>query len=319
MKYLNILIVGYGSIGKKHHSIIKKKFNKHKVLIISKHRKTKLKINSINKTGFDKIIICTSSNNHIKNILSVLSLERKVDILLEKPLSNNLISKHLISKIKKKLKFYKSNFQVGYCLRYHPMVHFLKKFVKKNMKQILESSIITNSYLPNWRKGDYSKHVSSRKELGGGVLNELSHELDLMYFLFGKPKSLVGLFNNSKLLKGNVEDNANILFAYKNNFNLYLHIDFNSYIERQIIEIKTKNCVLTADLINKKIRFNYKNYCNEKLFKLNNDTIYENQLKNFLDEKRINSVKNLMDANYITKLIFQIKKSNKLGKMVKAP
>ena len=187
------------------------------------------------------------------------------------------------------------------------------------MKQILESSIITNSYLPNWRKGDYSKHVSSRKELGGGVLNELSHELDLMYFLFGKPKSLVGLFNNSKLLKGNVEDNANILFAYKNNFNLYLHIDFNSYIERQIIEIKTKNCVLTADLINKKIRFNYKNYCNEKLFKLNNDTIYENQLKNFLDEKRINSVKNLMDANYITKLIFQIKKSNKLGKMVKAP
>ena len=29
------------------------------------------------------------------------------------------------------------------------------------------------------------------KELGGGVLNELSHELDLMYFLFGKPKSLV--------------------------------------------------------------------------------------------------------------------------------
>ena len=35
-------------------------------------------------------------------------------------------------------------------------------------------------YLPNWRADkNYSKSVSAKKDLGGGVLLELSHELEL--------------------------------------------------------------------------------------------------------------------------------------------
>ena len=46
----------------------------------------------------------------------------------------------------------------------------------------------TSTNLPTWRKGDYTKSVSAKKKYGGGVINELSHELDLMLYLFGKPK-----------------------------------------------------------------------------------------------------------------------------------
>ena len=48
----------------------------------------------------------------------------------------------------------------------------------------------TRTYLPSWRDGHYTKSVSANKKFGRGVINELSHELDLMLFLFGKPKTL---------------------------------------------------------------------------------------------------------------------------------
>ena len=40
----------------------------------------------------------------------------------------------------------------------------------------------TRTYLPSWRDGHYTKSVSANKKFGGGVINELSHELDLMLF-----------------------------------------------------------------------------------------------------------------------------------------
>ena len=42
-------------------------------------------------------------------------------------------------------------------------------------------------YLPEWRKNtDYRKGVSARQDLGGGVLLELSHEIDYIQWIFGE-------------------------------------------------------------------------------------------------------------------------------------
>jgi len=316
LKYFNILIVGFGSIGKKHHSIIKKKFKKFKILIISKHLKTKLQFKNLKTAKFSKAIICTPATDHIKNILEIIKLNRKIDLMVEKPLSDKIIKNNNILKIKSFLKSKNSKLQVGYCLRYHPITEFLKKFVKKNDNEILETSIITNSYLPNWRKGDYKKQVSSKKELGGGVLNELSHELDLMIYLYGNPEKVISNVNNSKLLDINVEDNANILFYYKKISHVSMHLDFNSFIERQIIEIKTKKYFLIADFIKKKILIKSKNSYYEKYFKLKENEIYYNQLKDFLTFKKSNSIDNLKSSNNITKMIYEIKKSHRLGKII---
>ena len=41
-------------------------------------------------------------------------------------------------------------------------------------------------YLPDWRPGtDYKSGVSAQKDLGGGALLELSHELDYLQWFFG--------------------------------------------------------------------------------------------------------------------------------------
>ena len=42
------------------------------------------------------------------------------------------------------------------------------------------------------------KNISISKSLGGGVLNELSHEIDYCIFLFGFPKKVLAFNFNSK-------------------------------------------------------------------------------------------------------------------------
>ena len=88
-------------------------------------------------------------------------------------------------------------------MRLHPAVKELKKTINNNLNNILKININTNSFLPLWRKKDYTKSVSAKKICGGGVVSELSHEIDLILHLFGKPKSLYASYLNTKSLKIN--------------------------------------------------------------------------------------------------------------------
>ena len=69
-----------------------------------------------------------------------------------------------------------------------------KKKVQLNKVFFVEAE--TSSYLPSWRKTvDYTKSYSAFPNRGGGVLLDLSHEIDYLKWLF---KDL----NISKIYKG---------------------------------------------------------------------------------------------------------------------
>ena len=76
---------------------------------------------------------------------------------------------------------------VGYVLRFHPGCQFLKNALQEKIIGVVsEVDFYCYSWLPNWRKGtNYKENVSSKIELGGGALLELSHEIDLANYLFG--------------------------------------------------------------------------------------------------------------------------------------
>ena len=61
--------------------------------------------------------------------------------------------------------------------------------MKKKVK-VFNINIISNSYLPKWRKRDYRTSYSSSKSQGGGVLLDLSHELDYLTWIFPNIKNL---------------------------------------------------------------------------------------------------------------------------------
>jgi len=70
--------------------------------------------------------------------------------------------------------------------------------------------------LPDWRPWqDYSQSYSAKKELGGGVVLDLIHELDYSYWLFGEfyeLKSFTGKVSNLKIETNDKWFNKAILY-----------------------------------------------------------------------------------------------------------
>ncbi len=181
-----ILFISYGSIAKKHLTNVRlisktieiailrsknKNSNKSKYLIFNK-------LSKAIEFKPDAIFICSPANTHIYYLEKFKDVCR--NIFIEKPLCSNIRQISALN-IKKKI-----NLQLGYFLRYHPHLHKIKRIIKSKIYgKIQLAQIEAGQYLPEWRENiAYEKTVSSQKKLGGGVMHELSHEIDYVVWLF---------------------------------------------------------------------------------------------------------------------------------------
>jgi predicted dehydrogenase len=101
---------------------------------------------------------------------------------------------------------------VGYNLRFMKSLKKFREILKKNtIGKILSIRSEVGSYLPSWRPdSDYKKSVSAIKKLGGGVLLELSHDIDYLVWLFGNVKWVSSTIHRQSNLKIDTEDTAHI-------------------------------------------------------------------------------------------------------------
>ena len=81
-------------------------------------------------------------------------------------------------------------------------------------------------YLPDWRPGsDYRQGVSARRDLGGGVVLELSHELDYVRWLGGEIQFVSAATGNLGGLDIDVEDSAEIVLGFADGAIGSVHLD----------------------------------------------------------------------------------------------
>ena len=267
----------------------------------------------INKFGINAAIICSPANTHLKYIN--FFKKEKINYLVEKPIFTdneiNLVNKNFTKKNR-------LTELVGYQLRYNKTLNKLKKLIDlKTQGKIYCIKIFVNSYLPLWRK-KMKNSISLSKEKGGGVLLELSHEIDYMLWLFGNPKYLRAFIDETKIFNKEVEERANIFFYY-NSYVLQLDMSFNSRFEKRSILIEGTKGSLKADLINNTIYLNRSG---------SSKIIYKNNQKklNMLFEQNnffIKSVKNkqnknnLLNSLKVLKLIKLSRSSNSNDKKIK--
>ena len=191
-------------------------------------------------------------------------------------------------------------------MRFHPVINFLKKKISK--KDVFSVSVFCNSFLPRWRKNiDYYDSYSSSKKRGGGVLLDLSHEIDYLQWLFGKVNNIeykkIKKISNLKIKS---EDIAQVIGKIKN-VNLYLNLTYFSSSEERRIIIDSKKETIIGDLIN----------CNIKIINNNNSKItkFKNNInQTYLDQhlailtKKSKKLCNIEDAKNTLSLIDKLKK-----------
>ena len=206
-------------------------------------------------------------------------------------------------KINKKLK---NNYYVGYNLRFHPVILFLKKFLKN--KKIFSINITSHSYLPKWRKIDYRKSVSAKKKLGGGILLELSHEFDYLKWIFKEIKILHSFNKRVSRLQIETDDILNLTGQVNKKTLFNLNMNFFSTIITRLIKIDGNNFSLNADLIKNEILIvKGGRKINKKFLNFSMQKTYEYQLTEVLSNK-ISNICSLNEGLEVIKLIEKIKR-----------
>ncbi|HOE16854.1 MAG TPA: Gfo/Idh/MocA family oxidoreductase [Syntrophorhabdaceae bacterium] len=230
---MKFLVIGYGSIGKRHAANVVSMGHQAVLLrhsMSNPNREGFREYYSLddvleNEKGIDGAIVCSPTTKHLDDVRRLV--RRNIPFLLEKPTTDKLRSTGEMKEILESMQF--TIYDIGFNLRYHPIIKCIKDFLP-NAGKVYATKIYVGYYLPYWRKGiDYRESTSAKKELGGGVHVELAHDIDYTLWLIGLPEKVVGYVNRVSDLEISTDDICSAMMKYRDGSVVELHLDYLSH------------------------------------------------------------------------------------------
>jgi len=156
-------------------------------------------------------ILASPASLHLEAALTLAGAG--VHLLVEKPLS---VSAAGIDALISRCQASSVVLMVGYNLRFMPSLIRMRELVRAGaIGQVLSARAEVGQYLPDWRPtADYRQGVTARAALGGGVLLELSHDIDYILWILGLPARVTAAGGKFSDLEWDVEDLAELLLEY---------------------------------------------------------------------------------------------------------
>ena len=174
-----VVVVGYGSIGARHAGVLREEGCR--VGIVSRRgRIADLPCHPDLATALDKespdyVVVANETAMHRETLDDLARSGFEGRVLVEKPLFAEPVPvpEHRFARC-----------AVGYNLRFHPVLLALRDAVAA--ESIVSVHAYCGQYLPDWRpNSDWRASYSADRARGGGVLRDLSHELDYLMWMFG--------------------------------------------------------------------------------------------------------------------------------------
>ena len=247
---MNILIVGRGSIANKHKLNIES-FG-HKVCLLSDIIQTNTldEISIINHyhsvlDRFNAVVIANATNKHFDYAYEALKKNKK--IYLEKP---PCISSQELKQLQELEKKYKNYIALGFQMRFSKGLNMLKIIVEENTSKVISFDVHVGQTLRNWREGGINKdRYYSDRRTGGGVLHELSHEIDIALWMFGRPKKCTHIATNLLHKDMNIDDYFHSIWEYDGMCGV-VHLDMIDPTYERYVEVNFNNYKLTWNIEN---------------------------------------------------------------------
>lgn len=281
---MKILIVGLGSIGRRHASILQQHPEIECAAFRSKKGTLKdgkndlMEFSTIEEAlNFrpDGVIISNPTSLHVQSALPFLM--KGIKVLIEKPISFSLSDAQILLP-------YKHLIRVAYCMRFLSVYSQIEKIFEDEPP--FKISFKRSFFLPNWHPyADYRQEYVASKELGGGAVRTLSHELDLIVKWFGKPNSIQGITDKISFLEIDSDDFAFYVIKTQQGCRVAFEIDLFSPNNVFMGEAYTSAGKYFWDL-NSLQFWGYADKTPQTLLNLsNNDFVhmYENQIADFID------------------------------------
>jgi len=212
-----VAVLGFGSSGHRFVSLVRKRLPKAEILVFSSQQlsgeafRSTSKLSDVTKFGPTIAIICGVASERLQMVEALESEVRGV--LVEKPLA---VGHPEGLQVARELEKRGSITQVGYNLRFSTSLrHFKDTINGLSMGRVLSLRAETGQFLPSWRTGrDYRTSASARQASGGGVLLELSHEIDYLRWIFGDIEWVSAWSGRQSDLDIDVEDTAHLTLGF---------------------------------------------------------------------------------------------------------
>jgi predicted dehydrogenase len=350
-----VLVVGFGSIGKRHvinlltHSNVKiivltkrkniklEKIGKQKKISLLKsdkfgiapneieipHGKYLKFFNSLDQCLAEKPdigFITNETRYHVPTTMKLIGAG--LDLFIEKPVSDSMIG---LEKISKMIKQKRLITQIGCNFRFHPCIKKIRHLVQtKSIGRVISVQLEHGSYLPDYHPWeDYQYSYSAQKKLGGGVILSQIHDLDYLYWIFGDVNEVFAISGKFSDLQTDTEDFATITLRFKNNIIGHIHLDWFQRPYFRSCKIKGTDGMIYWDSDSNRVKlFNSKEnkwniILNAKNYQKN--TMYVDEIKYFLKclRKRENTINGIEDGIRTLQIALAIKRASKLKKIVK--
>ena len=313
---MKILVIGLGSIGKRHAKNLLRCGYKD-LIFCSQNKNLPIELRKIKR--FSKLnlalrekpqvaFICNETALHCKT--AVECIKKNCAIFIEKPIGNKLEE---IKKLQKMVNNKNVFNMVGYMLRFHPAIIEIKKILKKKyLGRLFYAYSEWGEYLPSWHpKENYRKSYAAKKN-GGGCSITLSHDLDLLKWFFGPIKRVNRETIKNSKLKIKAESSSDFLIKFQSGLNAFVHLDFLQTKESRFLKIVGEDGVLTFEYNKNRLIVNKSNRRKKVTIfkKFNRNQMFINEIKYFfknIKKKQKKKISRFLDINESMDLLTETK------------
>lgn len=250
---MKTLIAGFGSIGRRHLNNLRALGETDILLYRTRHStlsedeikgipvETDLQAALQHKP--QAVIIANPTALHLE--VAIPCAEAGCSILMEKPISHSM---DRVDELKQALHRGGGEFLTGFQFRYHPGLRQVKRWLAENrIGTVTSVRSHWGEYLPNWHPWeDYRSSYSARQDLGGGVVNTLSHPFDYLRWLLGDFQDLFAI-TSCRGLNLPVEDTADIVCKFDSGICGSIHLDYVQRPPQHTLEITGDKGRITWD------------------------------------------------------------------------
>ena len=162
--------------------------------------------------GLDFAVICNPTRLHVNT--ASYYLKAGIPVLVEKPISDRIEdAQRLIEEARRS----GTRTSMAYCMRYHPAYVAAHAAIDSGrIGRVLYAKAWFEGYLPAWHPWeDYRQSYAARKDLGGGALRTLDHDVDYFNWCLGTPEAVIGYGSRSGSLDVDVDDHGTMLIRYE--------------------------------------------------------------------------------------------------------
>jgi predicted dehydrogenase len=245
---VNAVVIGLGSIGQRHARVLSELG--HGVATVSRRSGGDYQsiAKAIDASRPEYVVVATETSDHAKSLQQLAEADFRGTVLVEKPVfaHSQPVPDYPFARL-----------LVGYNLRFHPvMTAFADRLAGR---QAITVSAYVGQDIRDWRPGrDHRTTASATQQSGGGVLRDLSHELDYLLWLFGPWRRVAALGGSSGTRQIEVEDHLDLLLEMTRSAAVQVHMDYLDQPGIRKIRVNLAEETIEADIIGGRLTINGK-------------------------------------------------------------